>query len=314
VSAPAAERRRRLLGLADETGIVVGFAFDHRDSLDVVLRELGLGAMTLDEIRGLKEVLVRAIAPAASTIMLDHEYGQTAITHGAIPSGVGLVMPLEAQGYAQLGDERRTTLLPDFSPARALALGARACKLLLPLRPDRAAFLEDQLEVARRAIAATHAIGLPIVLEPQIYRVSTETAEAFGARLTALTVESVERVAAVGADLLKLPFPTVDRPADPGADERARAACAALDAAASAIPWVLYGGGVPAATFAWQLGHAGAAGACGFLVGRTVWRDALRSDPRAAAAIARRTCVPRFAGFGVLAREDCRPIEVSPGL
>jgi tagatose 1,6-diphosphate aldolase len=308
VSAPAAGRRRRLLALADETGIVVGFAFDHRDSLDVVLRELGLGTMTPDEIRDLKEAIVRAIAPAASAVMLDHEYGRTAIEHRAIPAGVGLVMPLEAQGYAQLGDERRTTLLPDFSPAHALALGADACKLLLPLRPDRAAFIEDQLEVAARAVAAAHAVGLPIVLEPQVYRVSRETADDYAARLTALTSGAVKLVAAAGADLLKLPFPTVDKPDDPGADERARVACATLHAAASGIPWVLFGASVPTRTFGWQLRHAGEAGACGFLVGRTVWRDALGSDPGRSAAVAAATCVPRLVGFGAVARANCRPM------
>jgi tagatose 1,6-diphosphate aldolase len=309
VSAPAADRARRLRSLADESGIVVGFAFDHRDSLDVVLHELGLGALTPDEIRDLKEAIVRAIAPAASVVMLDHDYGQAAIGRGAIPPGVGLVMPLEAQGYAQLGDERRTTLLSDFSPTLALALGADACKLLLPLRPDRAPFLEAQLEVARRAVAAAHAVGLPILLEPQVYRVSTETPEEFRARVTGLTTLAVELVAAVGSDLLKLPFPTVDGPDDPGADERARIACVALDSAASGIPWVLYGAGVPTDTFTWQLRHAGAAGACGFLVGRTVWRDALDSDREASAAVARDTCVPRFAGFGAIARATCRPLR-----
>jgi tagatose 1,6-diphosphate aldolase len=264
--------------------------------------------MTLDEIRDLKEALVRAVAPTASVVMLDHDYGRTAIARGAIPPGVGLVMPLEAQGYAQLGDERRTTLLPDFSPADAAALGADACKLLLPLRPDRAAFLEDQLEVARRAVAAAHAVGLPIVLEPQVYRVSTETADDYAARLTALTTRAVKLVAALGADLLKLPFPTVDQPDDAGADERAGVACAALHAAASGIPWVLYGAGVPARTFTWQLRHAGEAGACGFLVGRTIWRDALGPDPEASAALARSTCVPRLVGFGAVARANCRPM------
>ena len=308
MSGPAADRRRHLLALADDAGFVVGLAFDHRDSLDVVLRELGLGAMTVDEIRDLKEALVRAIAPAASAVMLDHAYGRTAIERRAIPAGVGLVMPLEAQGYAQLGDERRTTLLPDFSPARARGLGADACKLLLPLRPDRGAFFEDQLEVARRAVAAAHAVELPIVLEPQVYRVSTETTDDFSAHLTALTTRAVARVAALGADLLKLPFPTVDRPDDPGADERARSACAALHIAASRIPWVLYGAGVPTETFTWQLRHAGTAGACGFLVGRTVWRDALGSDLESTAAVARRTSLPRFIAFGAVARATCRPL------
>ena len=107
-----------LAPLLDNAGLVLGLAFDHRDSLDVLLREVGLGNLGLGGIRTLKETVVRAVAPEASAVMLDHTYGAAAIASGAIPAGVGLVMPLEAQGYAQLGDERRVSLAEDFGASR----------------------------------------------------------------------------------------------------------------------------------------------------------------------------------------------------
>ena len=70
--------------------------------------------------------------------MLDEELGGLALEAGAVPSWVGLIMPLEAQGYETIGAGRTTTLLDDFSPARALGYGADACKLLLPYRVDDA--------------------------------------------------------------------------------------------------------------------------------------------------------------------------------
>jgi tagatose 1,6-diphosphate aldolase len=297
--------------LADRSGIVVGFAFDHRDSLDVVLEEAGI-ALDATGIRRLKAAVVREIAPLASAVMLDHDYGAEALATGAIPDGVGLVMPLEAQGYAQLGDERRTTLLEGFGPADAGRLGAAACKLLVPLRPDRAAFAADQLGVAGDAVAAAHRAGLPLVLEPQVYRLSSETADVFARRRPGLTLEAVAAVASVGPDLLKLPAPVGESgpagsvPARAGTP--ASAAWRAMAEATGGIPWVLYGAGAGADAFTAQLEDAGAAGASGFLVGRTIWRDVLAADPAVAAERSRRVAAPRFTSLAATARATCRPL------
>ena len=305
------EDRPDLRPLADPSGIVCGLAFDHRDSLHVLLRDLGLG-LTHDEVAALKEVVVRAVAPLASAVMLDDDYGRWAIERGAVPPSVGLIMPLEAQGYAQPGDERLTTLLPGFSPELARVRGAVACKLLLPFRADRPSLVDHQLAVAGDAVAVTRAAGLAIVLEPQVYRLSTESPAMFAARVLSLTLAATEQLAAIGADLLKLPFPVLDTPGapeGPDADARARDACSALSRATGGTRWVLYGAGVDTKTFAWQLRHAGAAGASGFLVGRTIWRDALSDDLQHAAATATRVCAPRFAEFAALAQEICRPLS-----
>jgi tagatose 1,6-diphosphate aldolase len=110
--------------------------------------------------------------------------------------------------------------------------------------------------------------------------------------------------------MLKLPFPSAGQPGRPGADARARGACLALDAATRGIPWVLLGAGATAATFAWQLRLAGEAGASGFLVGRTIWIDALAASARASADAARRLGLVRLAEFEAIAASVCRPISV----
>jgi tagatose-1,6-bisphosphate aldolase len=293
-----------LAAIADPSGIVCGLAFDHRDSLDAILAELGL-TLSHEEICELKKVVVRELAPLASAVMLDHDYGRLAIESGAVPASVGLIMPIEAQGYAQLGDDRRTTLMSGFGPADARSRGAIACKLLVPLRPDRPQTGAAQLDTAAAAVAETHDAGLLVVLEPQIYRLSTESSEAFDAQLTGLTVAATASLASLAPDLLKLPFPAPRSVEDEG---RASHACEELSAAASGVPWVLYGAGVAPDAFAWQLRIAGATGASGFLVGRTVWREALTEDLGAAARIAATVCVPRFAEYVAIARKACRPL------
>lgn len=289
--------------LLDKQGLLIGLAFDHRDSLDVQLAAAGLGALEPARIRALKAAILRAVSPSASAVMLDHEYGSDAIAGGSLPAGTGLVMPLEAQGYAQLGDERHTILMGEFTAADARRVGAHACKVLVPMRPDRAAFTDSQLAVTRRAIGASHAAGLPIVVEPLVYRTSDETADAFADRRELLVLRAVAALAAEGPDLLKLPFPTTTRD-----DDAAEAACTAMAIAASGIPWVLYGAGAAPEAFAWQLRVAGAAGASGFLVGRTVWVDALVGDPAEAGRIAAASCRPRFDGFAAVARAACHPV------
>ena len=128
-------RRRRLARLGGADGIVAGIALDHRDSLRVVLEQRGLRGLTTADLRRQKRALATALAPAATAIMLDAELGREALEAGAIPASVGLIMPLEAQGY-EAPDVPLARLLDDFSPAEAARYGADACKLLLPYRAD----------------------------------------------------------------------------------------------------------------------------------------------------------------------------------
>jgi tagatose 1,6-diphosphate aldolase len=301
-------RRRRLLRLADDQGIVVGLALDHRDSFRAALDRRGLTGMATPAIAALKAALVGALAPAASALMLDIELGLEALSEGAVPARIGLIMPLEAQGYEQLGDSRTTSLLPDFSPAAALALGADACKVLLPIRPDRAEALAAQLDLVARSVEAAHAAALPLVVEPTVYRLTTENEADYRSRFTGLVLEAVSSVARLGPDLLKVQFPVSEMAGANALPPGAEDACRGLDRAAAGIPWVLLGAGVSPETFGAQLRAAGAAGASGFLAGRTIWFDALIADPVEAARLARDLSRPRFEEYRAIAREVCRPL------
>ena len=136
----------------------------------------------------------------------------------------------------------------------------------------------------RAAADDAHAAGLPLVVEPVIYRLRDEGEDALGAAYPELVVAAVGRIRDLGVDLLKLPFPVVDL-ASSGA-EAALAACRRVDDACAGTPWVLLGGGVDTDTFAAQVRIAGTAGASGFLVGRGIWGSALGRDPDAVARAA----------------------------
>ncbi len=304
-------RRRRLLRLAGPGGVIAGIAIDHRDSLRVVLERRGLTGATTGELQRLKVILAAALAPAATAIMLDAELGGLALERGAVPASVGLIMPLEAQGYEAVGNGRTTTLLDDFSPAMALEYGADACKLLLPYRVDDEPSSDRQDALVAGTATACHALGLPLVIEPVVYRWSTESAADYAAAYRSLVLGAVARLQPLGADLLKVPFPVAE-PAATG-ERAARDACRALAEACGGTPWVLLGAGIDTATFLEQIRLAGLAGASGFLAGRGIWGEAVTLDAAEAGRIAARVSRPAFERCREVAEQVARPLEPIAG-
>lgn len=305
-TASSVGRRRRLLRLGGSRGVIAGIAIDHRDSLRVMIERRGPTGIGTAELRALKLRLARALAPSATAVMLDEEFGGLALEASVIPPSVALIMPLEAQGYETIGDGSATTLLEDFSPAVALRYGADACKLLLPFRADEAASAAHQEALVASTAASCHELGLPLVIEPIVYRRPSESAAAYADGYRQLLLDAVARLQPLGADLLKLPFPVRDLAAF--AESEALAACRTLTEACGGTPWVLLGGGVDTATFVEQIRLAGTAGAAGFLAGRGIWGAALVADPREQDRIADEVCRPDLERCRDMAERVARPL------
>lgn len=305
------ERRQRLLRLAQPGGIVAGLALDHRDSFRIYLEQRGLAGLSRATLEELKAVLVRVLAPAASALMLDGELGRTALQSGAVPAQIGLIMPLEAQGYEVVGDGRLTTLLDDWQ-ATARTPRVDACKLLLPYRADHDASARRQDALVSAVAAACHQSGRPLVIEPVVYRWSTEQPADYAAAYQALVVGAVARLQPLGADLLKVPFPALDLAASDEAG--ATVACRSLAAACADTPWVLLGAGAGIDTFVEQVRLAGLAGASGFLAGRGIWGGALSRDPVEAERLANEVALPAFERCRAVAERFAQPLlPVGPG-
>jgi tagatose 1,6-diphosphate aldolase len=271
-------RARRLDEIAGPDGVIVGAAVDHRDSLRAAIAKKGLPKPSDAELSDLKVRIAAALAPAATVVLLDAETSAAqALAAGALPGDVALGVPLEAQGYGD-ADAPLTTFLAGWSPAQAVRLGASACKLLLPYRLDEPEQVAAQDAVVRRAVAECHAAGVALILEPIAAKAE-------------LIVESARRLAAFGPDVLKVQHPG-------SAD-----ACRALDEACGPeVPWVLLGGGADAESLEHQIGEACAAGASGFIVGRTLWDGALES-PDTLETVSR----PLLERLGAVAREHATP-------
>jgi tagatose-1,6-bisphosphate aldolase len=304
--ATAIGRRRRLLRLGGARGVIAGVAIDHRDSLRVMLERRGSTGVDDAELRTLKLIMTRALAPAATALMLDAELGGLALAEGAVPPTVALIMPLEAQGY-EGGDGPWTRLLDDFSPALALRYGADACKVLLPYRADEPGPAAHQEALVTSTVAACHELGLPLVVEPVVYRRPDETPAAFDAAYTGLVLAAVERLRPIGVDIFKLPFPVLDMTSM--SEAAALDACRAIDDACRETPWVLLGAGAETATFVDQIRLAGTAGASGFLAGRGIWGAALEADPDDIERIASTSCRADLERCRTVAEQFARPLD-----
>jgi tagatose 1,6-diphosphate aldolase len=294
-------RRRRLDALSGEGGIFAVAAIDHRDALTAAHAKAGLPAPTRETTQRFKAAVIRALAPHATGVMLDPEAGGLALAAGA-PGRGPVVMPLEAQGYSDVESGRVTSFLPDWSPARALEAGASACKLLLPYRAEHDASASRQDEVVARAVAACHAAGLPLILEPIAYPLAGEDAAELARSLAPLVLASVARLQPIGPDVLKVQFPR-----DPAGRAAESEWCLRINDVCADTPWVLLGGGGDPEAFAADVEVACAAGASGFIAGRTLWAAALGLEGDALAARLEEECVPLVQRLRALAEAHAAP-------
>lgn len=261
--------------LADERGRFSILAVDHRDSLRQFLRPDDPDSLSAEEITALKIELVAGVADLATGVMLEPEYSiPQVIDAHVLPDGVGFLAALESQGYLDDPENSPTTILAGWSVEQAEASGAAAAKLLLAYRPD-GRLAAEQEQVGREVVAACHAIGFPVALEPLFYGLAP------GDDRAAIVVETARRFAAMQPDLLKLPYPG------------SPAACAQVTDIAT-MPWAMLSGGGTFDDYLDQFAIAAAAGCSGFMVGRALWGEAVKAPPADRAATITDVVRPRF--------------------
>lgn len=293
---------QRLRSLTDEAGRFRMMAVDQRGSLRRALAQSSGRApdeIAFEEIARVKALLTRVLAPYATAVLTDPEYGYPySIPH--LPPRVGLLLAQEQTGYEKAGPEGRerlTRLLEGWTVAKAGRAGADAVKLLVFYHPDAAEETRGhQRGIVRRVGEACREADLPFLLEIVTYPLDgrgTDTPE-FARAKPELVVRSAAEFGApeFRVDILKLEFPAdlkYTREFAGGAfDGRARDAiyslqdvkeyCDRLDEA-SGVPWVILSAGVDIEEFLLQVRLACKAGASGFLCGRAIWKDALAHYP-----------------------------------
>lgn len=268
-------RVRALQASATSEGIFTILAMDHRDALRALMDANKPDAVSAQQITDVKLAVVRALAQDASAVLLDPLYSaaQAIATH-TLPGHVGLLCALENQGYLGNPFARETTLLENWSVAKAKRLGATGVKILLFYHPDAGAVTDAQDALVQRVLEDCAREDMPLFLEPISYSLDAnihKDSASFARERRRIVIESVKRLGALQPDVLKVEFPVDVKHAHDKAVWRD--ACAELNDA-SPVPWALLSADEPFDVFKEQVRIACAEGCSGFLVGRAVWRDA----------------------------------------
>ena len=277
---------RGLDRLADPTGHLCMLAIDQRPPLLDLVGRAG-SADTVGDVVALKTLVVEELQSHASAVLIDPWVALG--LYGDVDPRRGLLLTLEHHVFDEQPGGRRSTCIPDWSVERIARAGADGVKLLAWYRPDAAPEVRDHQERFVEAVgAACVEHDVPFVFELLLYPLAADgetSAAPVGEHRelrSRLVLDSVERFAdpRFAVDLFKVesPVPAASMP-EPGDDD---GSCAATFAELDRLvdrPWVLLSGGHDRSSFGRALHYACAAGASGFLAGRSIWWDAVSRHP-----------------------------------
>ena len=285
-------KTRGLARLADTDGHFRMVALDQRPPMFEAIaqaKKITRDQVTYADVTTAKRLLVEALAPHCSSMLFDPNF--------AVPAGIdllpprcGLIVTLEEHRVEETPGGRKSRIIDNWSVAKIRTMGGDAVKVLAWYRPDADAAINAHQQRFVREIGEECAHNdVPYVLELLVYPFlgsanhTADYVESPG-KLPALVIESVREFAKpeYGVDLLKLESPLAANGLPPrDGSAAAKAAQREFDAIGKictehGIPWVLLSGGAAHDQFERVLEYAYAAGAGGFLAGRTIWLDAVR--------------------------------------
>jgi len=271
---------RGLQQLADSKGIMTMCAIDHRGALKRALNEKNPAAVSYQDIVDFKLDLCQAVAPFASAVLLDPEYGVgQAIAAGLLPGPKGLLVSIEKTGYTGDSKARITELLPDWSVKKVKKMGASAVKLLIYFRPDLKDVASKQLDLVARLADQCLEEDIAFLVEPVSYSIEEggSSSKEFAETKPGLVIETARQITALPIDVLKAEFPAdIKFEQD---EQKLLGLCQELNQA-SRLPWVLLSAGVGFDSFKKQVAIACKAGASGFLAGRALWQEGAQIHSR----------------------------------
>jgi tagatose 1,6-diphosphate aldolase len=287
-------KTRGLARLADTDGHFRMVALDQRPPMfDAIAqaRKITRDQVTYADVTAAKRLLVEALAPHCSSMLFDPNFAVPAAID-LMPARCGLIMTLEEHRVEETAGGRKSRVIENWSVAKIRAMGGDAVKVLAWYRPDAdPAVNAHQKKFVREIGEECRRNDIPHVLELLVYPFlgsANHTADYIESpgKLPALVIDSVREFAKpeYAVDLLKLESPLAANdlpPRDGGV--AATVAQGEFDAIGDicdghGIPWVLLSGGAAHDKFERVLEYAYAAGAGGFLAGRTIWLDAVRSN------------------------------------
>ena len=281
-------KRKGLESVSDSRGVIAALAIDQRDALRKLFStELRIEkqAVPREQLESFKSIVVSALSPHASAVLLEPEYGLPAAAQRA--SSSGLLMAYEVSGYDPTVPGRIPRLLEGWSVRRLVDAGAHCIKVLLYYA------LTDATEITDRKRAWVERVGwecagldVPFFLEIVPYQAGVEEHSPEFARCKADILTSAMKEFSrprYCVDVLKVGVPVTmayvqGASSSDGSFVHSRRD--ALDlfrraAEASAKPFLFLSAGVSNRAFneALELAFEAGANFCGVLCGRATWKD-----------------------------------------
>lgn len=276
---------RGLQQISSKRGTITALALDHRQNL----RKANPAFMDDQELSCFKLDVTSALASEATAVLLDPEVSAAqAVSQGAIPNGVGLVVAVESTGYTGDATARRAQIIPGWNVEKAKRMGASAIKLLVYYHPDSPT--TGEIEDFTSMIAEDcKKHDLLLMLEPLSYSLD-ESRKLTSEEKRYVVVETARRLTPLQVDILKAEFPVDVNDMD---ESRWLDACKEITVA-SVAPWILLSAAVDYETFLRQVTIACSAGASGIAVGRAVWKEAVTLNPQERVIFLRTTARERI--------------------
>src|SRR3954447_2763069 len=128
---------------ANDKGVIAAAAMDQRGSLmKSIAKARGEGGTaTGQDLTIFKTAVTKVLTRHASAILMDPEYGLSALEQKA--PGTGVLLAYEKTGYDANVKGRLPDLLPEWSVRRLVEAGADAIKILLYYNPFDEAAIND---------------------------------------------------------------------------------------------------------------------------------------------------------------------------
>lgn len=310
--------------LADAGGRFKMLAVDQRPPIkQLIAGRRGVTEAAYSDVAAFKALLVEALGPHASAVLLDPHYAYPAAIHLTSPAQ-GVLLTLEDSVFDDTPGGRLSAEIDHWSVEKIKRTGGDAVKVLAWYRPDATpAIRAHQQEFVQRIGEACRRYDIPYVFELLVYAfpgAAAHTADYVEdtSKRAEQVIESVETFAAArfGVDLFKLesPVPAADIPerSEDGGDVQARFDDLGRTAGR---PWVMLSAGATQEAFSRILEYAYAAGASGYLAGRAIWWDAGQSFPDldAMRAALDGDSVPYMRKLNQMTDELARPWTTDPG-
>lgn len=257
-------------------------ALDHRGKFRKLINPENPNAVKKEQMINLKKEIIAAVNSQLSGLLIDPEYGLEAYKRLDLPTVKPFLLSAEKTGYKEEAGERITEI--KYSAQALKNLGAAGVKLLIYFKPSAKSAV-IQIETAKKVLRDAYAHGLPFFLEIVNYGIKPDMVQS-----AKILLDNN-----VHPDVFKFEYP--------GSPET----CQQMTGMLGDTPWILHTTtGSDFEEFCDQLEIASKAGCKGFLVGRSLWQEAVRMTGEEKGSFLKKTLPARFERISKIVQRGSR--------